>query len=117
MKNLRNRIIKATLRLQVSTRGGGVEIDLSKFGFKAGSKMSAYQNYLGGGMLGSIQSNHNIFRASFTTEEASKLEKIASELKQYFHELTNHEEDEWERSTFEENQKRPRILNRFTDDC
>ena len=69
--------------------------------------MAAYQNYLGGGMLGSIQSNHNIFRTSFTTTEASKLEKIAEELKRYFHELTNHDDDEFESATFEENQKRP----------
>jgi hypothetical protein len=106
MRNLRARITSAILRQEVSHRGGGVEISLEKFGFKQGSKMSAYQNYLGGGMLGRIQTNHNIFRTSFTTTETAKLEKIALELSKYFHELTNHEDDEWESATFEENQRR-----------
>tara|TARA_R110000824_G_scaffold107769_1_gene254325 strand:+ start:739 stop:1065 length:327 start_codon:yes stop_codon:yes gene_type:complete len=104
---MKNKIEKAVTRLEVSYRGGGVEIDLKPFGFKEGSKMSAYQNYLGGGMLGAIQSNHNLFRTSFTSEETKKLEKISLELKQFFHDQTNHEGDEWEEATFEENQKRP----------
>ena len=33
-----------TLRLEVSSRGGGVEIDLSTLGFK-NERMAAYQNY------------------------------------------------------------------------
>jgi hypothetical protein len=103
----RKKIEASILRQEVSQRGGGVEIDLSKFGFREGSRMSAYQNYLGGGMLGSIQTNHNIFRTSFTTTEAKKLERIATELAKYFHELTNHEDDEWESASFEENQNRP----------
>lgn len=98
---------KATLRKEFSHRGGGIEIDLSIFGFKEGSKMSAFQNYLGGGMLGKINTNHNIFRTSFTQEEQKKLDKLADELARYFHSLTNHSDDEWESATFEENQKRP----------
>ena len=43
-------ISELVLREAISSRGGGVEIDLTRFGFK-GQKMSAYQNYLGGGML------------------------------------------------------------------
>ena len=41
------------LREQLSSRGGGVEIDLTYFGYE-GEKMTAYQNYLGGGMLSAI---------------------------------------------------------------
>ena len=41
------------LRERLSSRGGGVEIDLTYLGYK-GEKMTAYQNYLGGGMLGAI---------------------------------------------------------------
>lgn len=107
MKTTREKIEASILRQEVSQRGGGVEIDLSKFGFREGSRMSAYQNYLGGGMLGSIQTNHNIFRTSFTNTETKKLERIATELSKYFHELTNHDEDEWESASFEENQNRP----------
>jgi hypothetical protein len=102
-----NNVIKAITREQISHRGGGVEIDLSQFGFKKGSLMSAYQNYLGGGMLGAIQSNHNIFRTSFTPQETKKLEKLSNILKRYLHNQTNHEDDEWECASYEENQLRP----------
>ena len=101
------KIKKAVLRQELSHRGGGIEISLNSFGFKEGAKMSAYQNYLGGGMLGRINTNHNLFRTSFTPQEIKKLDKIALELAKYFHSLTNHEGDEWEEATFEENQNRP----------
>lgn len=96
-----------TLRIQASHRGGGVEISLDAFGFP-GEKMSAYQNYLGGGMLGAIQTNDTIRRQSFATDEetARKLDEIAEALARYFHNITNHEDDEWESATFEENQRR-----------
>lgn len=97
------------LRQQISHRGGGIEIDLTSLGFK-GEKMSAYQNYLGGGMLGAIQTNDTIRRQTLTTtkKNAEKLDKIAEQLARYFHSLTNHEDDEWEKATFEDNQKRPK---------
>lgn len=40
-------------REDFSTRGGGVELDLTAFGYED-EFLSAYQNYLGGGMLGGI---------------------------------------------------------------
>jgi hypothetical protein len=78
-------------RLEVSSRGGGIEIDLTRFGFK-GERMSAYQNYLGGGMLGRVFSNDTIraYNKHCTTKQAEKLDKIAERLKQYYHLLTNH---------------------------
>jgi hypothetical protein len=110
MKNLttkmRQKIAKNTIRVQVTHRGGGIEIDLSAWGFRRDARMSAYQNYLGGGMLGSIQTNHNMFRTSFTTTETKKLERLSTQLAMYFHELSNHSEDEWESATFEETQMR-----------
>lgn len=110
MRNLRNRILKAIIRQEISTRGGGVEIDLKKFGFKQGSKMAAYQNYLGGGLLGAVRSNYQVVRKdpyqSLTEEQVTKLEKIAEELRKYFHERTN-PDTEWEGSSYEENQRRP----------
>jgi len=44
---------KITTREKLSSRGGGVEIDLTSLGFK-NHKMSAYQNYLGGEKLYNI---------------------------------------------------------------
>lgn len=47
------------LREQYTERGGGIEIALDDYGY-IGEKMSAYQNYLGGGMLGSVQNDCTI---------------------------------------------------------
>lgn len=100
------KIKKNILRQQISTRGGGIEIDLTPFGFK-GEKMAAYQNYLGGGLLGRICVNDTIRSKPFTdiTDEA-KLDKIGEELKRYFHSLTN-PKGEWESQTYEQNQNMP----------
>ena len=90
------------LRQRVSTRGGGIEIDLSPFGYKY-MRMTAYQNYLGGGMLGRIGNDCTIK----DWETDNKLVDIAKHLSMYFHSLTNHSEDEFESTTFESNQNRP----------
>jgi len=90
---------EVTLREKISSRGGGIEIDLSTLGFK-GAKMTAYQNYLGGGMLGRVVNDCTIS----DWESNSKLEKIAEQLRKYFFTLTNPEEGSWEHVSFEQNQ-------------
>jgi hypothetical protein len=99
---------EVTLRLEVSYRGGGVEIDLTRFGFK-GEKMSAYQNYLGGGMLGRICTNDTIraYDKPITQKQEEKLDRIAERLKMYFHDITNHADDEWENQSYLQNQNMP----------
>ena len=99
---------KITLRLRASSRGGGIEIDLTTLGFP-GEMMTAYQNYLGGGMLGSIQNSDTLRRQTLSVEEdvAKKLDAIGEALSRYFHSLTNHEDDEWENQSFEQNQSMP----------
>ena len=97
-----------TLIQQVSHRGGGIEIDLTALGFK-GHKMSAYQNYLGGGMLGSIQVNDTIrsqesnvrLQLEFSNR-FKELDEIGEKLMRYFHELMGGDEEE-----FEEGQSMP----------
>lgn len=98
---------KITLREQISSRGGGVEISLDKLGFK-NEKMSAYQNYLGGGMLGKVCANNTIeaYQKPLTDKQKIKLDKISEELKKYFHSLTN-PDSEWESQTYEKNQTMP----------
>ncbi len=97
-----------TLRKEISHRGGGIEIDLTTLGYE-GERMVAYQNYLGGGMLGkvdahdSIRAKHKIVELSLATE----LDEIAEQLKQYYFSLTNPDEEEWESLTYEQNQKMP----------
>ncbi len=104
MKNFN--IEENTLRLDASSRGGGIEIDVSEL-FGEGCRMSAYQNYLGGGLLGAIQSDIN-----FTPSEKQKKDvlKLSEELKRYFHDITNEyaaECDEWNGMSYEQNQSMP----------
>jgi|TARA_R110000822_G_scaffold227988_1_gene360553 hypothetical protein len=89
------------IREEISHRGGGIEIDLSPFGYED-EYMTAYQNYLGGGMLGRICNDCTIDE----WRDDKKLEEIADELSRYFHSLTNHD-CEWESATYFENQLRP----------
>ena len=102
---------KITMRLQTTSRGGGIEINLSTLGFE-GHKMSAYQNYLGGGMLGAIQVNDTI-RANASdvrlqlefSDRFKELDAIGERLMKYFHDITKDSSDE--DATFEQNQTRP----------
>jgi translation initiation factor IF-3 len=65
-------------------------------------------------MLGAIQVNDTIrsqgsnirLQLEFSGR-FKELDKIGEELMRHFHDLTNHEDDEWESATFEENQRRP----------
>jgi len=87
-----------TLRKEVSHRGGGIEISLDSLGF-ADEKMTAYQNYLGGGMLGKVASDCTVkdWRTNVQLQEISK------QLKQYYFNLTN-PEDEFNTQSYEQNQ-------------
>jgi hypothetical protein len=89
-----------TLRAEYGGRGGGIEISLGFVGKKyAGHKMSAYQNYLGGGILGRINSDCT-FKDWYGDD---KLNEVSEELKKYFHSLTN-PEGTWEEMSYEKNQ-------------
>jgi hypothetical protein len=66
------------IRERISNKGGGIEIDLTDLGYP-GEFMTAYQNYLGGGMLGAIAN-------SCTVEWDDDLRNIANQLKAYFSE-------------------------------
>lgn len=89
------------LRQQITTRGGGIEIDLTPFGYKY-MKMTAYQNYLGGGILGSIANDCTLR----DWEDDLKLVDIAKHLSMYFYKLTN-TDDEYEGMSFEDRQSLP----------
>jgi len=94
------------IRLDASRRGGGIEIDASEL-FGEGCKMSAYQNYLGGGLLGAIQSDVNFMPSE---EQKENVLKLSEELKRYFHDITNEEAleyDEWNDMSYEKNQSMP----------
>tara|TARA_Y100001938_G_scaffold127778_1_gene180973 strand:- start:362 stop:733 length:372 start_codon:yes stop_codon:yes gene_type:complete len=90
------------LRQRVETRGGGIEIDLSNLGFY-NEKMTAFQNYLGGGVLGRID-NDCTYR-NFRNDKL--LKDVAKHLSMYFHSLTNPHKDEWGNRDFYDNQNLP----------
>lgn len=106
MKNYKKFIEDNTIRLDASGRGGGIEIDISNYLKIDDAKMSAYQNYLGGGMLGAVQSDCNLDVESLSETKQTKIYKLADELKKYFFDLTNHD-DEWEHQSFIQNQSMP----------
>lgn len=94
------------IRIDASRRGGGIEIDVSEL-FGEGCKMTAYQNYLGGGLLGAIQSDINFMPSE---EQKKDVLKLSEELKRYFHDITNEEAseyDEWNDMSYEKNQSMP----------
>ena len=102
MKNKKNLASKfIVLREQISSRGGGIEIDLKSYGYD-GEKMTAYQNYLGGGILGRIQNDCTIQ----DWNDDNELQNIAEALSKHFHNLTRHDHDEWEDESFEQNQNK-----------
>ncbi len=96
-----------TLRCEVGYRGGGIEISLDNLFNGIGFRMTAYQNYLGGGVLGRICNDYNFNTSKLPTKRAEKLEAITDALNRYFHSLTSHEDDEWESASYEQNQNRP----------
>ena len=106
------RIEDHILRQKVLSRGGGVEIDLTPWGFE-GEMMAAYQNYLGGGMLGRVCVNDTIrdlasnVRAQLMyNSRYDELDALGEELKRYFFHLTN-PEGTWEEQDYDTNQTLP----------
>lgn len=72
-------IQESITREEISYRGGGVELDLTGFGYED-EYLSAYQNYLGGGMRGSIANSCTIDNWQMD----DKLVQIATELREYY---------------------------------
>ena len=94
-KNYIKYIEDHTLRLEASRRGGGIEIDLSDlFTEEDDPRCSAYQNYLGGGMTGSVQFNANFDPK--TDSDKAILEAMGDQLKRYFFSITNEEVEDWD---------------------
>lgn len=100
MKNID--LSKHIIRQRISNRGGGIEISLSFIKKYENHKMAAYQNYLGGGLLGSVQSDCTIPN----WKDNKRLVSISEQLKEYLHELTN-PESYWESMSYKQNQNMP----------
>ena len=72
-------IAESITREDFSYRGGGVELDLTAFGYED-EFLSAYQNYLGGGMLGSVGNSCTV--EDWQIDE--KLVRLATKLAEYY---------------------------------
>ena len=96
-----------TTRCEVSSRGGGIEINLDKLLNGGRLKMTAYQNYLGGGMLGRIANSYNFDPELLNNPlMIDEVENITDALNKYFHNLTN-PDTEWENQSYIKNQSMP----------
>lgn len=108
--NLFEYIENNTIRCEASHRGGGIEISAEDYLHLPHARMSAYQNYLGGGMTGSVQSSRN-FDVSAGPELLARADKLAEALKEYYYNITNdivNDWDDWASSeSFEAQQSRP----------
>lgn len=93
-----------TLRCDLSSRGGGFEVNLCNAGWP-GVGMTAYQNYLGGGLLGRIMNSCTIR----DWQDSPELSHIAKELRTVLHSVTNPdpEDQPWESQTLEQNGRMP----------
>lgn len=93
---------KITLRTHITSRGGGIEISLDTLGYE-GHGMTAYQNYLGGGLLGRIANDCTVQN----WRDDSKLVNIATQLQKYYYDLAFGDELQDDFNTFTKVQRRP----------
>lgn len=93
--NLVEYIEANTLRCEASYRGGGIKIDVSELLGLEGAKMTAYQNYLGGGMTGAIGNSENFELNELPKSKRAVVEKMQEALKEYFYGLNNGGGDEY----------------------
>jgi hypothetical protein len=107
MTNLIEYIENNTIRYEASYRGGGIEIGLDNLLKTEGYKMTAYQNYLGGGLLGRICHSYNFDLNKLNKSKQNTVNKITEVLQEYYHNLTNHEGNEWEEQSYTQNQCMP----------
>ena len=103
-----------TIRLEAGHRGGGIEIDATEYLGYSGRyelRMAAYQNYLGGGMLGSVQGSIEGQLRDYPERIQNKAIELNEALRHYFYCITNEivaDWDEWAVSdSFEAQQARP----------
>ena len=71
-------------REEFSHRGGGVELESTDFGYED-EYLSAYQNYLGGGMRGAVANSCTVEN----WQDDPKLFELARQFREYFWERMN----------------------------
>lgn len=87
--NCREFIEANLIDANVSYRGGSLKVDVSEL-FNTGDEpaiMGAYQNYLGGGIAGAIQTGRQFDISRFSKKDLALYEKMAEACKRYFYDL------------------------------
>ena len=75
----------------ISYRGGSMKIDVSDL-FNTGEEpaiMGAYQNYLGGGIAGSVQTGRMFDISGFSKKDLNIYEELAEACKRWFYDQNN----------------------------
>lgn len=90
MKKIKIDFEQLKTRANITSRGGGYEINLDKY--HKGARMAVYQNYLGGGLLGRVCVNENRDRSLLSSQVNKQLNQIGEQLKEYYFNLTNSED-------------------------
>jgi hypothetical protein len=102
---------EALLSWDLNSRGGVLKIDAScLFDFKRepyGTECGTYQNYLGGGLLGAVCFGSNFSKDDLYKRDQNLYALFVEELKKLHHDLTNHDDDEWENQSYGQNQLMP----------
>lgn len=84
------------LEQDISYRGRQLKVDVSSlFPEVENAVMGAYQNYLGGGMPGAIQSGAMFNAALLNKKDQATYRALAERIKRYFYELNNGGGDEY----------------------
>ena len=84
-------INKNLINCDISYRGGSMKIDVSDL-FNTGNEsaiMGAYQNYLGGGIAGSIQTGRMFDISGFSEEDLNIYEELEEACKRWFYDQNN----------------------------
>ena len=87
MEFIESNIINA----DISYRGGSMKIDVSDL-FNTGEEpaiMGAYQNYLGGGIAGSIQTGRMFDISGFSEEDLAIYKELAEACQKWFYNQNN----------------------------
>jgi hypothetical protein len=98
-----------TIEFEAGYRGGILKVDVSSlFPNVKDAIAGASQNYLGGGLLGKIESGRNFNIADLNEEELKVYYEFTDAVKRYFHEYTRHTGEEFEDMSYEDNQEMPK---------
>lgn len=110
-KNTIKFIRENIIDVDYSRRGGTIKVNVEGlFPYVSSPVMGAYQNYLGGGMLGAVVGASKFDPIELKTKDRKIFFKVKEEIKKLFWELVNEEAMDWDEygatKSYEENQVR-----------